>query len=138
EADRRLPRRGLGAAGAGGLPADGVGRHLPRALPRATRPAGADPRRKGAALPLGAANGEPRLPARAPGDGAGAVHLVPALRPEPADVRRQHLLGKTGRLPEGDAARVPRPGKRELHRAPRLTPLAPREVPDTSRLTPRV
>ena len=46
------------------------------------------------ALPLRAADGEPRLPAGPPNHGAGPVELVPALRPQPADVRAEHLLGE--------------------------------------------
>ncbi len=56
---------------------------------------------------------EPRLPARPPDHGAGPVELVPALRPEPADVRAQHLLGEAGGLQEGDAAGI----RGELRRA---------------------
>jgi hypothetical protein len=50
-------------------------------------------------LPLRAADGEPRVPARPPHHGAGAVELVPALRPQSADVRAEHLLGEARRLP---------------------------------------
>ena len=44
------------------------------------------------ALPLRAAEREPRVPARPPHHGAGPVELVPALRPQPADLRAEHLL----------------------------------------------
>ena len=60
--------------------------------------------------------GQPRLPARPPHHGAGAVELVPALRPQPADIRAEHLLRQAGGLPEGDAAHLPRAGQGELHR----------------------
>ena len=66
-----------------------------------------------ARVPVGAAEREPRLPAGAPDHGAGAVELVPALRPQPADVRAQHLLGEARGLPEGDAADL----REELRRA---------------------
>ena len=45
-----------------------------------------------AAVPVHPADGQPRVPAGAPDHGAGAVELVPALRPEPADLRAEHLL----------------------------------------------
>ena len=60
--------------------------------------ADADCGRRTPALPLRPADGEPRLPARPPHHGAGAVELVPALRPQPADLRAQHLLGQAGRF----------------------------------------
>ena len=41
-----------------------------------------------------------------PPDGAGAVDLVSADRSQPAEVRAEHLRGESGRLREGDAARV--------------------------------
>ena len=58
----------------------------------------ADRADKPLALPLRPAHGEPRLPARPPHHGAGAVELVPALRPQPADLRAQYLLGQAGGL----------------------------------------
>ena len=42
--------------------------------------------------------------------------LVPALRPQPADLRAQHLVRQARRLPEGRAAHLPRAGQRQLHR----------------------
>ena len=45
----------------------------------------ADRRRQTAAVPLRAADGESRLPARTQDHGADPVELVPALRPQPAD-----------------------------------------------------
>ncbi len=53
-------------------------------------------------------NVEPRVPARPPDHGAGPVEPVPALRPQPADLRAEHLLREARRLSEGDAERVPR------------------------------
>src|SRR5205814_7698646 len=76
-----------------------------------------DPGRQAAALSVRAADGEPRLPAGPPDHGADPVELVPALRPQPADVRAEHLLGETGRLPESRAADLPRSRAGELHRA---------------------
>ena len=68
------------------------------------------PAEQAAAVPVRAADREPRLPAGPPDHGAGAVELVPALRPQPADLRAQHLLRQAGGLCEGHAARVSRAG----------------------------
>jgi predicted acyl esterase len=62
---------------------------------------GRQPRRlddagRAAHLQVRAPERHPRLPARPPPDGAGAIELVPAVRPEPADVRPQYLLGEAG------------------------------------------
>ena len=65
----------------------------------------ADPGRQAAALSLRAADRQPRLPAGPPDHGADPVELVPALRPQPADVRREHLFRQAGRLREGDVSR---------------------------------
>ncbi len=65
-------------------------------------------RQRAPALPIRPADSEPRLPARPPHHGADPVELVPPLRPQPADLRRQHLLGEAGGLPEGDAAHLSR------------------------------
>jgi hypothetical protein len=54
----------------------------------------ADRREPAARVPVRAAQREPRLPGRPPDHGAGAVELVPALRPQSADLRAQHLLGE--------------------------------------------
>ncbi len=117
EADRPLPGRGGGPAGDGRLPAHGRGGRLPRPLPREPRDTRADRRRRAAAVRVRAADGEPRLPARPPDRGAGPVELVPALRPQPADLRPEHLRGEARRLPEGHAAHLPRPRRGELRRA---------------------
>jgi putative CocE/NonD family hydrolase len=72
--------------------------HLPRPLPRILHhPKPIDAERP-ARLPLRAAPHQPRLPARPPDHGAGAVELVPALRPQPADLRAQHLFRQAGGL----------------------------------------
>ena len=44
------------------------------------------------------ADRESRLSAGTPHHGAGAIELVPALRPQSADVCAEHLLGQAGRL----------------------------------------
>ena len=67
----------------------------------------ADPVRQAAALPLRAADGEPRIPARPPDHGADPVELVPALRPQSADLRAEHLLREAGGLREGDSIDLP-------------------------------
>src|SRR5258706_562978 len=58
----------------------------------------------------------PCLQARTPHHGAGAVDVVPAVRPQPADVRAQHLLREAVGLRQGDRARVSRRGRGQLHR----------------------
>ena len=67
--------------------------------------------RQAARLPLRPAAGESRLPARPSHHGAGAVQLVPALRPQPADLCAEYLLGQAGGLQEGHAAHLPRAGR---------------------------
>ena len=49
-------------------------------------------------LQIRAAHREPRLPPRPQDHGAGAVKLVPSLRPKPADLCAEHLLRQTRRL----------------------------------------
>src|SRR5205085_11196296 len=56
-------------------------------------------------------------PAGPSGDGAGAVVVVPALRPQSADVRAERLLRPAQGLREGDAARLSGRGDGQLHRA---------------------
>ncbi len=82
---------------------------LETAKPLATQPA--------PAVPLRATDGQPRLPARPSDHGAGPVELVPAVRPQSADVCAQHLLGQAGGLPKGRAAGLPRARPGELRRA---------------------
>src|SRR3546814_14893013 len=50
-------------------------------------------------------------------DGAGAVDPVPALRPQPADLRAEHLLRQARGLPQGDPADLAFAGGGELYRA---------------------
>ncbi|KAG0927933.1 hypothetical protein G6F31_017879 [Rhizopus arrhizus] len=72
---------------------------------------------RSAAVPLRSAQRQPHLPEGAPGDGAGAVQPVPAVRPQPADLRAEHLPGQAGRLPEGDAAGLAQRRAGQLHRS---------------------
>src|SRR3989442_98697 len=58
------------------------------------------------ALPFRVANGEPCVFAGPPDDGTGAIELVPAIRPQSADVCTEHLLGKTARLSKGGATHL--------------------------------
>ena len=51
----------------------------------------------------------PHVPARPPHHGAGAEHLVPAGRPQPADVLR-HLHGERIGLQKANASHLPRQG----------------------------
>src|SRR6185436_20549499 len=116
-ADRRLAAGGGRTARDGRLRARDRDGRLPRALPREPREAERARARQAARLSLRPADGEPRVHARAPDHGAGPVELVPALRPEPADVRAQHLLGETGGLPQGRPAYLSRPRTVDLRGA---------------------
>ena len=49
---------------------------------------------------------------------AGAEHLVPAHRPQPADVRAEHLQGEGFGLPRGDAEDLPHEGRGVVRLAP--------------------
>src|SRR5207244_9469320 len=61
--------------------------------------------------------------ARAPNDGADPVELVPAVRPESADVCPEYLLGQTGRLPQGDATGLSLRQGEQFHRAASRRPM---------------
>src|SRR5262249_42654142 len=90
---------------------------LPGPLSRELREAQRDRAGPTAAVPLRATDREPCLSARPSDDGADPVELVPALRPQPSDVRSEHLLGEAGGLPEGDSSNLSRAGPGELPRA---------------------
>ena len=66
------------------------------------------------ALYVRASAGESRLSAGPSDHDSDPVELVSALRPQPADVRAEHLLGEAGGLSEGRAARFSRDWAREL------------------------
>jgi hypothetical protein len=66
----------------------------------------ADRAEPGARVPDPPAAGEPRIPARAPDHGADPVELVPALRPQSADLRAEHHVRPARELREGDAAHL--------------------------------
>ncbi len=117
EAHRPLPRRGPHPARARWLPVGRVDGHPARPLSRELREAFADPRRQHRALPLDPAGRPPRLRPGPPRHGADPVHLVPALRPQPADLGRQHFLRPTRRLPPRHPPRLPQRRDRELRRA---------------------
>jgi hypothetical protein len=70
-----------------------------------------------ASLPLLAAHGQPRFPTGTQDHGPGSVELVPAVRPQSADLRPQHLLGKARGLPKGGSADLPHARPVELCRA---------------------
>ena len=117
QADRRLSRRRPGRPRDVGLPADGQRRHLPRPLSRELR--AAEPARPGpgARVRDPAAAREPHVRARTPADGAGAEQLVPALRPQPADLGAVDHDGAARVVPRAAPPRPPRPGARDAPRA---------------------
>jgi len=47
--------------------------------------------------------------------GTDPIQLVPAVRPQSADVRIQYFLGEAGRFPQGGATCLPRSGTSELY-----------------------
>ena len=127
QADRRLSGRSAGPSRDGRLSAERVDGHLPRPLSRELLGAEGALAQHAADVCVRAAGREPRVPAGAPDHGAGAIDLVPALRPQSADVRAEYLLRESGGLRQGDAADLSRGRRRELHRpagrAGALTPL---------------
>ena len=107
QAHRRVSGRQPGELGPRGLPAHGLERGLPRALPEELREARADHAGGGRRLLVQPPHPELRVPARAPRDGAGAEHVVPDHRPQPPDVRAEHLPGEGRGLPPGHASDPP-------------------------------
>src|ERR1019366_7432057 len=90
---RRLTRR---------VPAAREGRRVPRALARRLRDAQADGPRRAGEDRLPAAGRVSHVQEGAPAHGAGAEQLVPAHRPQPADVRAEHQQGERKGLQGGD------------------------------------
>ena len=94
QADRRLSRRGRrrrrrwAAISSWSRPTSSAA--ATARASRRPRPIAPD---KPLAVPLRPADGEPRLPAGPPDHGAGPVELVPALRPQPADLRARTSSG---------------------------------------------
>ena len=72
-----------------------------------------------ARLSVRIAEREPRVPAGPPDHGADPVELVPAIRPQPAEIRPHDHRCQARRLSEGDDQRVPFAGRGELRRTPR-------------------
>src|SRR5207248_9973410 len=68
---------------------------------------GGDPAEHDATVHGGPAPAGVHVPERPPHHGAGAEQLVPAVRPEPADLRARHLPGARGGLPAPSASGVP-------------------------------
>ena len=66
-----------------------------------------DPGRQARALPLRAADHESRLRAGPSHHGADPIELVPALRPQSADLRAEHFLREAVGLRESDAIDLP-------------------------------
>ena len=112
EADRRLSRRGARASPRWAAISWPISMDIFRGRYRESfeHPT-AIPAGTAAALPLRAADREPRVPAGPPHHGADPVELVPALRPQPADLRAEHLLRQAGGLREGDANRCSAPAE---------------------------
>ena len=64
------------------------------------------------------------FPAGPPDHGAGPVELVPALRPQPADLRAEHLLGQAGGLPRRRrSGSTTRPASASFVELPVVTPV---------------
>ena len=98
EADRRLSRRsGDRSRRWAAISWRSASTSSAAAIATASRSRAAIPAGQGAALPLPAADGEPRVPAGAPDHGAGPVVAVPALRPQSAEVCAEHLPRDQGR-----------------------------------------
>src|ERR1035437_6962552 len=108
EGDRRLPRRSGRPAGDGRLSIHDIGGHLPRPVSREPRDAQGNRTQHAAPVSLRAAHGEPRVSARTPDHGAGAIELVSTVRSQSADVRTQHLLRQAAGLSKGHAANLSR------------------------------
>src|SRR5262249_25244118 len=96
---------------------DDRGRHFSWPLPRELGRRQADRSEYAAPVPFPPTHGEPRFPAGSPDHGAGPVELVPAVRPQSADLRPQYFLGQAGGLPEGDATDLPRTRPQQLRGA---------------------
>ena len=75
-----------------------------------------DSRESGRPLSIRATDGQPRVPAASPHHGADPVELVPTVRSEPTDLRRQHLLRQASGLQEGDPAHLSPAGRGERDR----------------------
>ena len=67
----------------------------------------ADRAEQGARVHVEPAHAELHVPEGPPHHGAGAEHVVPDHRPQPADVRAEHLRGEGERLQGGDAPHLP-------------------------------
>src|SRR5262249_22256751 len=93
--------------------------HFPWPLSRKLFFTEGDYTKHSADLQIHPADRESRLSAGPPHHGAGAIELVPALRPQPANLRTQHFLRQTAGLRESHAARLPRRRRRQLNRPPR-------------------
>src|SRR5438876_1096162 len=91
----------------GRLPVDGFHRHLSRAVSREPGNTKSHHSGQAVALPLPATDREPCFSPGTPHHGADPVELVPALRPQSADLCAEYFLGQAGRLPKGDTADLP-------------------------------
>ena len=110
EADRRLPRQHARQLAAGRLPAHGGARDHARPLPEELLRARAAPAEHAARLHGGPAPAGLHLQEGPPHHGAGPEHLVPAVRPQSADLGAQHLPGEGVGLPGPDAPHLAHAG----------------------------
>ena len=94
EADRRLPGQRGRRPDDGRVSADGGVRRPARALPQELLEAGADSRPTPCSASTSTCTSSSTRSEGPPHHGAGAEHLVPALRSQPADVRAEHLQGE--------------------------------------------
>ena len=109
------------------LPAHGCRRDLPRPLSHQLRAPRARQAQRSQRVQVELARRRPHLPQRPPHHGGGPVHLVPALRPQPTDLRPQYH----------DRADRILQTRNHLHLRLRQIPLAPRVPRAHLRVTTR-
>ena len=116
QADRRLSREVRGRDDAR-VPADDRRRRDPRPVSQEHRTARRADAERSRRVRDSVPRQRSRVPSRAPHHGAGAEHLVPGDRSEPAEVRAEHLSRAAVRLHRGHPAHLPIRRARVTHRA---------------------